>query len=53
LPHRREHQQQHRQSITQDALRARLGISNQAASDFLRQVRANERNYPPEAARIG
>jgi hypothetical protein len=28
--------------ITRDALRARLGVSNQTASDLLRQIRAGE-----------
>lgn len=38
-----EHQAAHGQPITRDVLRARLGISNQLASDLLRQVRAPER----------
>ena len=37
-----EHHDQHGQPITRDALRARLGVSNQAASDLLRQVRVGE-----------
>jgi hypothetical protein len=37
-----EHHQQHGQPITRDALRARLGVSNQLASDLLRQIRAPE-----------
>jgi hypothetical protein len=37
-----EHQDQHGQPITRDALRARLGVSNQAASELLRQLRAGE-----------
>jgi hypothetical protein len=37
------HQAAHGQPITRDALRARLGISNQLASGLLRQVRAPER----------
>jgi hypothetical protein len=37
-----EHQASHGQPITRDALRARLGISNQAASGLLRQIRAPE-----------
>jgi len=37
-----EHQRQPGQPITRDALRARLGISNQLASDLLRQVRTPE-----------
>jgi hypothetical protein len=46
-----EHQDQHRQSITRDALRTRFGISDQAVSGLLRQVRVGERSYPPEATR--
>jgi hypothetical protein len=34
-----EHQGQRGQPITRDALRARLGVSNQAASELLRQLR--------------
>ncbi|MFA1546784.1 DUF2637 domain-containing protein [Actinomadura chokoriensis] len=34
-----EHQTQHGRPITRDALRARLGVSNQLASDLLRQLR--------------
>ena len=34
-----EHHQKHGRSITRDALRARLGVSNQLASDLLRQIR--------------
>ena len=41
-----EHQDQHGQPITRDALRARLGVSNQAASELLRQLRAGE-GQPP------
>ena len=37
-----EHQGQHGQPITRDALRARLGVSNQAASELLRQLRADQ-----------
>ncbi len=37
-----EHQQHHGQPITRDTLRARLGISNQLASDLLHQIRAPE-----------
>jgi hypothetical protein len=37
-----EHQGRHGQPITRDALRARLGVSNQAASELLRQLRAGE-----------
>jgi hypothetical protein len=44
-----EHQEQHGAPITRDALRARLGVSNQAASDLLRQLRAAE-NPPPTAS---
>jgi hypothetical protein len=35
-----DHHAAHGQPITRDALRARLGISNQLASDILRQLRA-------------
>jgi hypothetical protein len=45
-----EHQDQHGQPITRDALRARLGVSNQAASDLLRQLRADQ-DRPPGSAR--
>jgi hypothetical protein len=41
------HQAATGQPITRDALRARLGVSNQAASDLLRQIRASEGRYPP------
>jgi hypothetical protein len=34
-----EHQDRHGRPITRDALRARLGVSNQLASDLLRQIR--------------
>jgi hypothetical protein len=34
-----EHQTRHGRPITRDALRARLGVSNQLASDLLRQIR--------------
>lgn len=34
-----EHQTEHGRPITRDALRARLGVSNQLASDLLRQLR--------------
>jgi hypothetical protein len=37
--------------ITRDALRARLGVSNQAASDLLRQICASESRYPPGTSR--
>lgn len=36
-----EHQAVHGQPITRDTLRARLGVSNQLASDLLRQVRTS------------
>ena len=36
------HQQAHGQPITRDALRAQLGVSNQAASGLLRQLRSGE-----------
>jgi hypothetical protein len=45
-----EHQGRHGQPITRDALRARLGVSNQAASELLRQLRAGE-GLPPGASR--
>ncbi|SPT59875.1 DUF2637 domain-containing protein [Actinomadura madurae] len=34
-----EHETEHGRPITRDALRARLGVSNQLASDLLRQIR--------------
>ena len=37
-----EHESQHGRPITRDALRARLGVSNQLASDLLRQIRTQE-----------
>jgi len=37
-----EHQDQHGQPITRDQLRARLGVSNQAASELLRQLRTDQ-----------
>jgi hypothetical protein len=37
-----DHQAAHGLPIARDALRARLGISNQLASDLLRQVRAHD-----------
>jgi hypothetical protein len=37
-----EHRDQHGKPITRDQLRARLGVSNQAASELLRQLRADE-----------
>jgi hypothetical protein len=45
-----EHQGQHWQPITRDALRARLGVFNQAASELLRQLRAGE-GQPPTTSR--
>ncbi len=45
-----EHQGAHGQPITRDALRARLGVSNQAASELLRQLRAGE-GQPPGTSR--
>jgi hypothetical protein len=45
-----EHQDQHGQPITRDQLRARLGVSNQAASELLRQLRAGQ-GQPPETSR--
>jgi hypothetical protein len=45
-----EHEDRHGQPITRDALRARLGVSNQAASELLRQLRAGE-GLPPGASR--
>jgi hypothetical protein len=45
-----EHQDRHGQPITRDALRARLGVSNQAASELLRQLRAGE-GQPPAVSR--
>jgi Protein of unknown function (DUF2637) len=46
-----DHRAAHGQPITRDALRARLGISNQAASDLLRRLRADEDSHPPEGSR--
>ena len=45
-----EHQDEHGQPITRDALRARLGVSNQAASELLRQFRSGE-GRPPGTSR--
>ena len=45
-----EHQDRHGQPVTRDALRARLGLSNQAASELLRQLRAGQ-GQPPGASR--
>jgi hypothetical protein len=44
-----EHQERHGQPITRDALRARLGVSNQAASELLRQLRTDQ-DRPPGTA---
>jgi hypothetical protein len=35
-----EHQERHGRPVSRDALRARLGVSNQAASALLRQLRS-------------
>jgi hypothetical protein len=45
-----EHQDQHGQPITRDQLRARLGVSNQAASGLLRQLRVGQ-GQPPGTSR--
>jgi hypothetical protein len=45
-----EHQDEHGQPITRDALRARHGVSNQAASELLRQLRSGE-GRPPGTSR--
>jgi hypothetical protein len=45
-----EHQDRHGQPITRDALRARLVVSNQAASELLRQLRVGQ-GLPPGASR--
>ncbi|URM98396.1 DUF2637 domain-containing protein [Actinomadura madurae] len=37
-----EHETEHGRPITRDALRARLGVSNQLASDLLRQIRTEQ-----------
>ncbi|XRQ08896.1 DUF2637 domain-containing protein [Actinomadura welshii] len=37
-----EHETEHGRPITRDALRARLGVSNQLASDLLRQLRTQQ-----------
>ena len=42
-----EYQGRQGQPVTRDALRARLGVSNLAASELLRQLRAAE-GRPPE-----
>jgi hypothetical protein len=46
-----EHQDQHGQPITRDALRARLGVPNQAASELLRQLRTDQGHSPGSPAR--
>jgi hypothetical protein len=46
-----EHQDQHGQPITRDALRARLGVSNQAASELLRQLRSDQGHSPAASPR--
>ena len=47
-----EHQEAHGQPITRDQLRARLGVSNQAASELLRQLRTDQGHFQaaPRAA---
>ncbi|TQM66821.1 uncharacterized protein DUF2637 [Actinomadura hallensis] len=44
-----EHQTKHGRPITRDALRARLGVSNQLASDLLRQIRTEHNHAAPVA----
>jgi len=44
-----EHHDLHGQPITRDALRARLGVSNQAASELLRQLRAGKERPPGDS----
>ena len=44
-----DHQGAHGQPITRDQLHARLGVSNQAASVLLRQLRAGESRRDPPA----
>ncbi|WP_103937998.1 DUF2637 domain-containing protein [Thermomonospora echinospora] len=46
-----EHEDKHGCPITRDALRARLGVSNQLASDLLRQVRADSKGLHAEVSR--
>jgi hypothetical protein len=46
-----EHQDQHAQPITRDALRARLGVSDQAASELLRQLRSG-RGTPTRGSHV-
>jgi hypothetical protein len=45
-----EHQDQHGQPITRDQLRARFGVSNQATSELLRQLRSDQ-GHPPGTSR--
>jgi hypothetical protein len=45
-----EHQDQHGQPITRDALRARLGVSNRAVSEMLRHLHTGE-GQPPGTSR--
>ncbi|MFI9561738.1 DUF2637 domain-containing protein [Nonomuraea endophytica] len=42
-----EHQTRHGKPITRDALRARLGVSNQLASDLLRALRSTQPERSP------
>jgi hypothetical protein len=49
-PSAAEHQDQHDQPVTRGGLRARLGVSNLAASELLRQLRAGE-GPPPGTSR--
>ena len=44
-----EHHAQHGRPITRDALRARLGVSNQLASNLLRQIRTEHNHAAPVA----
>src|SRR5690606_23611693 len=44
-----EHQTKHGRPITRDALRARLGVSNQLASDLLRHIRTEHNHAAPVA----
>ena len=46
-----EHQAEHSRPISRDALRARLGVSNQAASDLLRQLRGGTGPRPAREPR--
>ncbi len=45
-----EHHAAHGQPITRDALRARRGVSNRAASGLLREIRTSEGRWPPSPA---